>query len=164
VRTRSSLKFRSQPGFTLAEMMVVLVIVAILAAVAMPNLSSALANQRLRAAATDLVSAILLARSEAITRGVQVRVAPLAVGDWKSGWRVVATATGEQVEKTEALGHWVEVSLAPETISYERNGRLSVAGSTRVEFRDSAGAAGVASRCVTIDPSGMPRLVASSCT
>jgi type IV fimbrial biogenesis protein FimT len=164
VRTRSSLKFRSQRGFTLAEMMVVLVIVAILAAVAMPNLSSALANQRLRAAATDLVSAILLARSEAITRGVQVRVAPLAVGDWKSGWRVVATATGEQVEKTEALGHWVEVSLAPETISYERNGRLSVAGSTRVEFRDSAGAAGVASRCVTIDPSGMPRLVASSCT
>lgn len=164
MRTRSSLKFRSQAGFTLVEMVVVLVIVAILAAVAMPSLSSALANQRLRAAATDLVSALLLARSEAIKRGAQVQVAPLFAGDWNAGWRVVATGTGEQVDKTEALGHWVEVGLAPATIAYERNGRLSVAGSTQVEFRDSAGAAGVASRCVTIDPSGMPRLVASSCT
>lgn len=151
-------------GFTLVEALVVVVIVAILAAVAMPSLSSALANQRLRAAGTDLVSTLLLARSEAIKRGAQVQVAPLAAGDWNSGWRVVATGTGEQVEKTEALGHWVEVDLAPATISFERNGRLSVIGSTRVEFRDSAGATGVASRCVTVDPSGMPRLVASACT
>ncbi|MEO6565550.1 MAG: GspH/FimT family pseudopilin [Casimicrobiaceae bacterium] len=151
-------------GFTLVEALVVVVIVAIMAAVAMPNLSSALATQRLRAAGTDLVSTLLLARSEAIKRGAQVQVAPVAAGDWKSGWRVVATGTGEQVEKTEALGHWVEVGLAPATITFERNGRLSVIGSTRVEFRDIAGATGVASRCVTIDPSGMPRLVASGCT
>ena len=161
--TRSLLKCRSQSGFTLVETVVVIVIVAIVAAVAMPSLSSALANQRLRAAGTDLVSALLLARSEAIMRGAQVQVAPLAVGDWKSGWRVVATTTGEQVEKTEALGRWVAVGLAPAAISYERNGRLSVAGPLRVEFSDIEGATGVASRCVTIDPSGMPRLVASGC-
>ena len=161
---RSSLKCRSQPGFTLVEMLVVVIILAIVAIVAMPSLSLALANQRLRAAGTDLVSALLLARSEAIIRGAQVQVTPLSVGDWKSGWRVVATATGEQVEKTEALGRWVAVGLAPASISYERNGRLSVAGSTRVEFSDSAGVTGVASRCVTIDPSGMPTLAAKSCT
>lgn len=157
-------KLRSQSGFTLTEMLVVILVVTIVAAVAVPSLSSALANQRLRAAGTDLVSALLLARSEAIKRGVQVQVAPLSVGDWKSGWRVVATGTGEQVEKTEALGYWVEIGLAPANISYERSGRLSVAGSTRVEFRDSAHAAGVASRCVTVDPSGLPQLAASSCT
>ena len=162
---RSCRRSRLPPGgFTLVEALVVVAIVATLAAVAMPDLSSALANQRLRAAGTDLVSTLLLARSEAIKRGAQVQVAPLAAGDWKSGWRVVATETGEQVQRVEVLGRWVEVGLAPATISFERNGRLNVIGSTRVEFRDSAGATGVASRCVTIDPSGMPRLVASSCT
>lgn len=164
MRNRASLRLHAPTGFTLVEMAVVIVIVAIVAAIAMPSLSSALANQRLRAAGTDLFSALLLARSEAIKRGAQVQVAPLAAGDWKSGWRVVATASGEQVEKTEALGHWIEVDLAPAVIAYERNGRLSVVGTVQVEFRDSAGATGVASRCVTIDPSGMPRLVASSCT
>ena len=57
---------------------VVMSLVAIVAAVAMPNLDTALTNQRLRDAATDLVSALLLARSEAIKRGVQVQVAPLS--------------------------------------------------------------------------------------
>ncbi len=162
---RSCHEIRLRPGgFTLVEAVVVVVIVAILAAVAMPSMSSALANQRLRAAGTDLVSTLLLARSEAIKRGAQVQVAPLAAGDWKTGWRVVATGTGEQVEKTGALGHWVEVGLAPATISFERNGRVNAIGLTRVEFRDSAGATGVPARCVTVDPSGVPRLVASGCT
>jgi len=164
MRTLPSMKFRSQSGFTLTETLAVILIVTIIAAVAMPILSSALANQRLRAAGTDLVSALLLARSEAIKRGVQVQVAPLSVGNWKSGWQVIATGSGEQVEKNEALGPWVEVGLAPAAIPYERNGRLTVVGSTRVEFRDSAHSAGVATRCVTVDPSGLPQLAARSCT
>ena len=54
--------------------------------------------------------------------------------------------------------------FAAAAISYERNGRLTVVGSTRVEFRDSAHSAGVATRCVTVDPSGLPQLAARSCT
>ncbi len=55
--TRSSMKCRSQQGFTLVEMIVVIIIVAIVALVAMPRLSSALANQSLRAAGTDRLRA-----------------------------------------------------------------------------------------------------------
>jgi type IV fimbrial biogenesis protein FimT len=163
MRSRS-IKFRSQAGHTMVDVLTVLLMVTIVAAVALPSLSSALANQRLRAAGTDLVSALLLARSEAIKRGAQVQVVPLAAGDWRSGWRIVATGTGEQVEKTEALGHSVVIGVAPASISYERNGRLSIVGSARIEFRDTAGAAGVTWRCVTIDPSGLPQLAARSCT
>ena len=150
-------------GFTLVEMMVVVVIVAIVAAVAMPSLNASLANQRLRAAGTDLVSALLLARSEAIKRGVPVQVAPLVAGEWKAGWRVAVVATDEQVEKTEALGPWVEVEYAPAAIGYERSGRLTGGIQARVEFRDVAASPGVSSRCVTIDPSGLPRLAAHPC-
>jgi type IV fimbrial biogenesis protein FimT len=150
-------------GFTLVEMTIVVVIVAIIAAIAAPSLAAALANQKLRGAATNLVSTLVLARSEAIKRGVQVQVVPLSGNDWKTGWRVVATG-GEQVEKTEAPGYRVEIALAPAAIAYERNGRLTGAGGARVEFRDSDRAPGVTSRCVTIDPSGMPHLVVSACS
>jgi type IV fimbrial biogenesis protein FimT len=149
-------------GFTVVELMIVLVIVAILGAVAMPNLDRALTNQRLRNAATDFVSALLLARSEAIKRGADMQVAPLKPSDWTSGWSVVSVADNEQVERTESLGHWVDVEYAPDTIVYQRSGRLAGAGVQRVEFRASKG--GAVSRCVWIDPSGMPRLTAASCT
>lgn len=150
-------------GFTLVEVMVVVVIVAIVAAVALPSMNASLANQRLRAAATDLVSALLLARSEAIKRGVPVQVAPLVAGDWTSGWRVATVATNEQVEKTDALGTWVEVAYAPAAIGYERSGRLTGGGSLRVEFHDPAATPGVSPRCVAVDPSGLPRLIVSAC-
>jgi type IV fimbrial biogenesis protein FimT len=150
-------------GFTLIEFVIVLVILAVIAAIAAPNLSTMLANQRLRAAATDFFSALVLARSEAIKRGVQVQVVPVSGADWNAGWRVVAPGN-EQVEKSSAPGYRVEIALAPSVITYERSGRLSGAGSARVEFRDSAKATSVSSRCVTIDPSGMPHLVVSACS
>jgi len=149
-------------GFTLVEAMIVVVILAIVAAMAMPSLDAALTNQRLRNAATDLVSALLLARSEAIKRGVEVQVAPLTPGDWTSGWRVVTTVDNEQVERTESLGHWVDVQYAPDVIAYQRSGRLLGAGVSRIEFRASKGT--VSARCIWIDPSGLPRLTVTSCT
>jgi type IV fimbrial biogenesis protein FimT len=148
-------------GFTAVEMIVVLVVVAIAASIALPSLETALANQRLRNTATDFVSALLLARSEAIKRGADVEVAPLAPADWTKGWRVVSVPDGEQVERTESLGHWVEVEYAPDVIAYQRSGRLSSAGVLWVEFRAAKGTA--VARCVWIDPSGMPRLTAASC-
>ena len=148
-------------GLTIVELMVVMMIVALLGAVAMPNLDRALTNQRLRNAATDFMSALLLARSEAIKRGADVQVAPLVPADWTSGWRVVSVADDEQVERTESLGHWVDVEYAPDTIVYQRSGRLAGAGVQRIEFRASKGTA--VARCVWIDPSGLPRLAAASC-
>jgi len=150
-------------GFTVVEALTVLAVVAVLAAIALPSLASVLASQRLRAAGTDLMSSLLLARSEAIKRNAQVEVAPRNAGDWKSGWRVATVATDEQVDRKEALGVRVDVSLAPATIVYERNGRLGVAGVAQVEFRDSENQAGVLARCVTIDPSGLPRLGIGVC-
>jgi type IV fimbrial biogenesis protein FimT len=150
-------------GFTVVEALTVLAVVAILVSIALPSLANVLASQRLRAAGTDLMSSLLLARSEAIKRNAQVEVVPRAAGDWKSGWRVATVATDEQVDRKEALGVRVNVSLAPASIVYERNGRLGVAGFAQVEFRDSENQAGVRARCVTIDPSGLPRLQLGEC-
>ena len=150
-------------GVTLVELAVALAMAAILAIVAMPNLSTTLANQRLRAAGTDLVSALMIARSEAIKRNTQVEVAPLMRRDWKSGWRVQTVDSAAQVERKDALGIRVEVALAPDSIVYERTGRLAVAGTTQVEFRDNESGSTVPPRCVSIDPSGLPRIEMGAC-
>jgi type IV fimbrial biogenesis protein FimT len=163
MNTNRAAAARRVRGFTAVEALTVLAVVAVLAAIALPSLANVLASQRLRAAGTDLMSSLLLARSEAIKRNARVEVAPRTPGDWKSGWRVATVSTNEQVDRKEALGVRVHVSLAPVSIVYERTGRLGVAGFAQVEFRDSENQAGVKARCVTIDPSGLPRLEVGEC-
>lgn len=159
----SSPPSQREHGLTLVELLTVLVMLAILAAIALPKLDDVLAGQRLRAAGTDLMSSLLLARSEAIKRNARVQVVPQSPGDWTSGWRTATVATDQQVDQRERPGLRVAVVLAPAAIVYERNGRLAVAGLVQVEFRDSEGHPGVKARCVSIDPSGLPRLATGAC-
>ena len=61
-------------GFTLIEMIVTVSIVAILASIAAPSFSSMLERNKATAVANEMVSALLLARSEALKRRNNVTV------------------------------------------------------------------------------------------
>lgn len=89
-------------GFTAIELAITLAIAAVLAGLALPGLHGMLDRQRLRRAASDIQSAIHLAREEAQRRGGQVVLRKAAAegcsatagGDWRCGWMVFADANG----------------------------------------------------------------------
>jgi len=81
---------RRSRGFTLIELMITLVIMALVITVGIPSLTEFVAAQRVRTAASDLVADIALARAEAIKESRPAILERLtgATGTWKDGWRV----------------------------------------------------------------------------
>lgn len=84
-----------QSGTTLLELMVVLAVSAILLTIAIPGFASLASNSRLTSATNELVSALHLARSEAIKRNSRTTLCKstngLACSDsggWHQGWMV----------------------------------------------------------------------------
>ena len=79
------------------EMIIAMTIAGILAAIAIPNFSAAISNNQLTAYSNQFITAINLARSEAIKRGTKVTILreantpkgqALASKDWRGGWKV----------------------------------------------------------------------------
>ncbi len=88
-------------GFTLIELMITLFIVSILLTVGVPSLRTFMQGNQLIAATNELVSALHVARSEAIKLNTRVSICESsngtscsATGDWSNGWIVFVDADG----------------------------------------------------------------------
>jgi type IV fimbrial biogenesis protein FimT len=89
-------------GLTLIEIMVVVALVAIMAALAAPSFRDLIVRNQINSAINDLMIAVQLARSEAIRLNRNVTLcrsadgnACAAGGDWEQGWIVFEDRNGD---------------------------------------------------------------------
>ena len=151
---------RKQRGLTLVELMVTLAVAIILLAVGMPLFTGMAANNRAAANVNALVTALNLARSEAVGRGDVVGVAANG-GSWKDdGWVVFHDVdadgnfdAGEELRIWEApLGN-AEITGGA-TVTFDYTG----VASTQTDFDlDLTDATGLVRRCVTVTTTGQIR-------
>ena len=96
-----------EKGFTLLELMVALVILAVLLGIGVPSFNALTESSRIRSVTHDLKTAVQLARSEAISRrelaaACRSNVAQNACSfgvDWSAGWLVVvASGAGNNLQ------------------------------------------------------------------
>ncbi|MDB5755696.1 MAG: prepilin-type N-terminal cleavage/methylation protein [Massilia sp.] len=155
-----SVRPRHASGFTLPELMAVVLIMAVLGSIAAPSLKDMVSSQRSKGVSSDLFTSLIRARSEAIKRNTEVTLRPASAGQWQAGWSIPNPA--DSGNPLENHGPVPPITVAgPASVVYLANGRLK--GATAPSFQISAGA-GQQVRCIQIDLSGRPSQTTGTCT
>lgn len=161
-------------GFTLVELVTVIAVAAILAAVAAPAMSTFIDNQRVRNGSFDLVGDLLLARSEAINRRSVVVITPISAGSdgWSSGWTVnletsggtlVTSRTGVAAKLRFDVKDSAAASLS--SLSVGADGRIVGLTPVRINVTMVEPVpSGVTPSCIVIDATGRPKSDKGACS
>lgn len=135
-------------------MIATVAIMAILVAIAVPSFKDMILGVRVRTAASDLLQAVMLARSEAIKRAANVEVVP-ATGGWTQGWTIVTGGT--TLETHEAPANVTINANTTGNITFRLDGRVSTNVRTLTVYTTESSST-IAARCIMIDASGRPTI------
>ncbi len=156
---------RVQAGFTAAEILTVLAIVGILAAIAIPAMSSLLATSGVRSASYDLNADLLFARGEAIARGTNVTITGASTTDFKAGYAITEAAGGTTIRTQVARTSRITFTSNANVYTFDKTGRVTAGAPAQWSIVPSdSGAQDYQKRCVKLDPSGRPRTNEGVCS
>lgn len=137
-------------GFTLIELMVTLTVAAILMGLAVPAFRSFLQNDRLMTQASQLSTALYLARAEAVKQDTPVLVCASTngstcsgAGTWETGWIVLSTAPGTtapvQVVPSLSTGTTLRATGGAPQISFQSTGMVNAPAAIGFKLCDARG-------------------------
>lgn len=150
------MKAMNQKGFTLIELMMVIAIAAILLAVAVPEFTSLMRKNELRAEFSKIHSTLAFARSEAVARNEHVAICSSSNGlecngsdDWVDGW-IVFVDRDESGTLTEAGDCEVAGCDARLKVQNGLDGTVSLKGATSIAFSDKGDLASLATQVLRL--------------
>lgn len=135
-------------GFTLVELMVTVVVVAILLTVAIPSFQEMIKNNRISISTNEFVDIVQFARTEAIKRGTSVMIkstnSSVSSNEWGQGIAVGVDASGdgditgaEVLRVVESFGTGVELdSTGFDEFEFLPNGFSTLAGDQTLTLCD----------------------------
>jgi type IV fimbrial biogenesis protein FimT len=148
-------------GFTLIELMVTIMVLAVLLGLGVPSFREAALSSRVTSYANDLVASVQLARSEAIKRNAPVTLCASSdgtvcedEGGWEVGW-IVATADGTILQRQPPADSDYRITEAADTVEVAMPATVVRDPPTTLTFTvcrfDPVGGQ---ERVVTVTPSG----------
>lgn len=173
-RAGFALRFaQRQHGMTIVEVMIVLAIAGILAAIGVPGFVDLIRTKNLVAAASDLKSDLTFARSEAVKRNRRVLVCPAGTAantcgtstDWSVGWLVCvdsdANGVCDAATTTAPNPLRLQAAIAQPTTVTGPNGAIRFSGGgeapTASAFSVSGTWSGATVKALAVETSGLIR-------
>lgn len=157
-------------GFTLIELMVTVVVAGVLLTLAVPSFRAMVAANRATALANEMVTALNLARSEAVKRGAPVTICRgdgCDATDWADGWAVfVDTNANGALDDGELLRQWSavkgdpQVTLGASSVTFNNLGAPGAAVTVDITLPGCQGEQG---RRINVSPVGRISMIRVAC-
>ena len=151
---------KPQAGFTLIEVLMVIVIMGTLLALAAPSFVTFTASQKVKTASFEFYAALSFARSEALKRRVQVTVAATDGSDWAGGWRVTASGVATPLRTQDALSGIITTTTSGTgaSVVYRGDGRPDTeTHNLYVLIQPQSSDSSIQNRCIQVTSSGLPK-------
>ena len=155
-------------GFTLIELMIVLVIVAVLLVIALPSFSVVSLRTKLKSYANEIVSSAYLARSEAIKRNAPMTLCASSDGDtcagggdWDQGW-VVMDPNDTVIKRQQPLSSGIKVFALSSlhTMTFQPSGITTTP--TTMTICQQSPEEGIEEREIRISTTARPRVTTTT--
>lgn len=162
-------------GFTIIELMVTVTLLSVVLVLALPGFQSFIQNNRVATQANNFITALTLARSEALKRGTNVSVCASSdqatcTGAWNQGWIVFTdNATGSNapaintvIQAFEALDGNPSLTEASNAtfVRYQSSGLVSAARAFTLTISNCTGDQ---QRTINVTATGQISVTRSAC-
>ncbi len=157
---KNLIEIKRQRGLTILELMTTITLLAIVSAVALPSFRDTLAGGRQKAQRNNMMSALQMARSEAVKRGIRTVICASSNGtscntssNWDAGWIIFVDEDANDTKDTADT--YLQIGAAMDT-GFSLIGSTNVVNMIRYDPNGDSLESGTLTLC---DPRGVDKAV-----